>query len=143
MSRELMKTIGVSLTSSLCTALFVVACTAGAEKMSHDDRGSDDGAEDDGEDDDGSGGNDDDGGDGPGDDGDDGDGVSAADLAELAAQLDDLVAFQASALCFIGHMTDEQQWDPGWDWSDIGADDAVSWEQGPNSDASKAYDDCF
>ena len=31
MSRELMKTIGVSLTSSLCTAMFVVACTAAAQ----------------------------------------------------------------------------------------------------------------
>jgi hypothetical protein len=29
-----MKTISVSLTSSMCTALFVVACTAGAEKPS-------------------------------------------------------------------------------------------------------------
>ena len=32
MSQDLLKTITVSLTSSFCTALFVVACTAGAEK---------------------------------------------------------------------------------------------------------------
>ena len=30
MSRELMKTISVCLTSSMCTAMFVVACTAAA-----------------------------------------------------------------------------------------------------------------
>jgi len=34
MSSDLLKTLTVSLTSSFCTALFVVACTAGAEKPS-------------------------------------------------------------------------------------------------------------
>jgi hypothetical protein len=147
MSVDFLKMVGVSLSSSICTAVFVVACTAGAEKMGDDDRGSsDEVAEDDGdggsgEGDDHGGDSDGDGSDGPGDDGDDGDDVTAAELAELAGQIEDLVAFQVSALCFIGHMTDDQQWDPGWDWSDIDA--AVSWEQGPNSDSQKAYDDCF
>jgi len=160
MSRELMKMVGVSVCSSLCTAVFVVACTASADKMDDDERGSgDELAEDDGEDGGGSGSDDDDG-DGPGDGGDDGDDVSAADLAELAAQIDDLVAFQTSALCFMGHMTDEQGWDgenigdtdyPGT-WYDIVWDDSGNWDegegksrwmQGPNSDASVAYDDCF
>jgi hypothetical protein len=40
MSQDLLKTITVSLTSSFCTALFVVACTAGAI---NDDKGGGDG----------------------------------------------------------------------------------------------------
>jgi hypothetical protein len=140
MSRELMKTISVCLTSSMCTAMFVVACTAGAEKMSEGG--------------DGSGGSSDDGGDGPGDDGDDGDGMSAADLAALEARVLALEDFKSSSLCFIGHMTDDQWWkadntDEISTWGDIPWDDsgydhgATRWEQGPNSDAMKAYDDCF
>jgi hypothetical protein len=68
--------------------------------------------------------------------------VSAAELAELAAQIDDLVAFQTSALCFIGHMTDDRRW---WDgeWRDTSSDGADFWTQGPNSDSQKAYDDCL
>jgi hypothetical protein len=154
MSVDFLKMVGVSLSSSICTAVFVVACTAGAEKMGDDDRGSsDEVAEDDG--DGGGGEGDDDGGsDGPGD-GDGDDAVSAAEIAELAGQIEDLVAFQVSALCFIGHMTDDQHWSGGNTsdsyypgiWSDIEwydhDDGERDWGQGPNSDSQKAYDDCF
>jgi hypothetical protein len=112
--------------------VFVVACTASANKSGGGDSGpADVSADDDGGDDDGGGSD----GDGP-DDGDGGgDDVSAADLAELAADI-------ASIKCFIGHMTDDQRWD-GYSgaWED--KSDYHTWYQGPNSDALKAYDDCF
>jgi len=165
MSRELMKMVGVSVCSSLCTAVFVVACTASADKMDDDERGSgDELAEDYGEDGGGSGSDDDDG-DGPGDgdddnsSGDDDDDGGLADLVtqvgEMATQIEELVAFQTSALCFMGHMTDDQSWSgvdfesssyPGT-WTEIEWDGhrsgATAWGQGPNSDAQKAYDHCF
>ena len=148
--------VGVSVSSSLCTALFVVACTASANKTGssdsapgdghaeaeggeHDDGGgTGDGAEDE-QDDPGT------GEDHPGDDTDDGDAITAAELAELAGQIEDLVAFQTSALCFIGHMTDEQNWSYSETaWYDIPEESGAEWWlQGPNSDAQKAYDDCF
>ena len=36
---DTLKTLSISLCSSLCTALFVVACTAGADKFDDDDDG--------------------------------------------------------------------------------------------------------
>jgi len=150
MSPDILKTLTVSLTSSLCTAFFVVACTAGAEKWGAEpppaapDNSGGGGGDGDGSSDDGG----DDGGDDPGDGGNDGDGLSAEDLAAVEADI-------ASIKCFIGHMTDDQSWwseetedddYPGY-WEEIiwnrnysGSD---HWKQGPNSDASKAYDDCF
>ena len=133
MTRELMRTISVSLTSSMCTALFVVACTAGAT----------DG-------DKGGGSGDDDGGDG---------GLAdlISDVAEMSATIAaqqvaivELEAFESSALCFIGHMTDDQHWrasssDEG-SWREIEGIDSTgqeNWRQGPNGDGMKAYDDCF
>ena len=173
MSRELLKMVGVSVSSSLCTAIFVVACTASANKTGGSDSAPGDGhAEAEGSEHDDGGGTGDGAGDEqddpgtgedhPGDDTDDGDAITAAELAELAGQIEDLVAFQTSALCFIGHMTDEQQWvglgtdheDYPGVWSDITWGEAVDsydygnsgygmMTQGPNSDAQKAYDDCF
>ena len=174
MSRELMKMVGVSISSSLCTAVFVVACTASADKMDDDERGSgDELAEDDGDDGGGSGGDDDDG-DGPGDGGDDDDNSSGDDdddddggladlvtqVGEMATQIDDLVAFQTSMLCYLERQRDDQGWDGAnigdtddpdrwYDivWDDAGMGDRGEgfslWTQGPNSDAQKAYDDCF
>ena len=125
MSQDLLKTITVSLTSSFCTALFVVACTAGADsKTAAPSLG-----------DAGSGGVD--------DPGDDGDGVDAATLAALELRVAELEDFQSSSLCFIGHMTDDSSWE-GYTspyWRDI--DSEARWDQGPNSDATKAYEDCF
>jgi len=148
----------------------VVACTAGAEKPS--ETSTDDGEWGSDADDDGGPGSDDGSSDGggvddgdddvPSDDGDEEDAVSAAELAELAGQIEDLVAFQTSALCFIGHMTDDQEWFgaptdhedyPGL-WSEITwGEGGESYDyrnrgygymtQGPNSDAMKAYEDCF
>ena len=40
MSRETLKTVTISLTSSFCTALFLVACTAAANKQTSTDDGS-------------------------------------------------------------------------------------------------------
>jgi hypothetical protein len=121
----------------------VVACTAGAEKMGDDERGSsDEVAEDDG--DGGGGEGDDDGGDDDGiDDGGDDEGFSAADAADIV-----------SIKCFIGHMIDDQsgfeydQDNGGSEWRDIvwdyNSNGTSGWDQGPeNSDAKKAYDDCF
>ena len=135
MSRELMKTISVSLTSSLCTAMFVVACTAAA---TDGDKG---------------GGS---GGDGSGDvSGDDGDDGGLADLIQDVAEMSATIAaqqasivelelFKSSSLCFIGHMTDDQYWSDGTeDFNDLCSDCETSWDQGLNSDAQQAYDDCF
>jgi len=61
----------------------------------------------------------------------------------------------ASIKCFIGHMSDDQYWyaslySDGRDeseWrtmSNDHTDEGVrGWNQGPNSDAMKAYEDCF
>ena len=122
MSSDLLKTLTVSLTSSFCTALFVVACTAGAEKPPETSA----------------------------------EGGDAATLAALGLRVAELEDFQSSSLCFIGHMTDDSYWD-GWRveledprdgaWKDIEWDGSSSgeweWNQGPNSDAIKAYEDCF
>ena len=119
MSRELMKMVGVSLSSSLCTAVFVVACTASADKMDDDERGSgDDLAEDDGEDDGGSGSDDDDG-DGP-DDGDDDNGSAddddggladlISDVAEMAATIG---AQQAAIAALELEMAETLRWENG------------------------------
>tara|TARA_B100000530_G_scaffold30887_1_gene18461 strand:+ start:57 stop:446 length:390 start_codon:yes stop_codon:yes gene_type:complete len=129
MSSDLLKTLTVSLTSSFCTALFVVACTAGAEKppeTSAEDGewGSD--AGDDGGSDVGGGGGD----------------VDAATLAALELRVAELENFQSSALCFIGHMTDVQYispYDGEWTESEV----SKTWKQGPESDSKFAYNDCF
>jgi hypothetical protein len=86
MSSDLLKTITVSLTSSFCTALFVVACTAGADSKT--DHTASDASGSDGVDDPGDGG--DDPGDGGDDPGDGGDGVDAATLADLELRIADL-----------------------------------------------------
>ena len=112
MSRELMKTISVSLTSSLCTAMFVVACTAAAT---------------------------------------DGDADLIQDVAEMSATIAaqqasivELELFKSSTLCFIGHMTDDQYWHDGTeDFNELCSDCETSFDQGLNSDAQQAYDDCF
>ena len=160
MSPDILKTLTVSLTSSLCTALFVVACTAGADKLDEDDDDWDNDGTTESEPPDV----------GFGDDGDD-EGLSSEELAELtatvAAQQEAIVAleeFQASSLCFIGHMLDETQWTgrhpgqsdyPGtwrdiiWSAGDGGEDPSgagsgqATWSQGPNADSMKAYEDCF
>jgi hypothetical protein len=165
MSRELMKMVGVSVCSSLCTAVFVVACTAAADKVDDDERGSgeelaEDGGGSGGDEDDGDGpgdGGDDDDGDGPGDGGDDDDNGSGDDdddgdladlvtqVGEMATQIEELVAFQTSALYFIGHMTDDQSWIADErSWRDLDEHGGTgTWQEGSNSDAQQAYDDCF
>ena len=70
MSSDLLKTLTVSLTSSFCTALFVVACTAGAEKPS--ETSADDGEWGSDADDDG----------GPGDDDGSSDGLTSAEMSD-------------------------------------------------------------
>ena len=153
MSRELMKMVGVSVCSSLCTAVFVVACTAAADKVDDDERGSGEELAEDGG---GSGGDEDDG-DGPGDGGDDDDNGSGDDdddgdladlvtqVGEMATQIEELVAFQTSALYFIGHMTDDQSWIADErSWRDLDEHGGTgTWQEGSNSDAQQAYDDCF
>ena len=88
MSSDILKTLTISLTSSMGTALFVVACAAGAT----------DG-------DKGGGGGDDSGG-----------GIDAATLAalelrvlELESEVAGLQVFKSNSLCFIGHMTDDMK----------------------------------
>ena len=61
----------------------------------------------------------------------------------------------ASLRCFIGHMTDDERWFQGSDssgdtsrWRSIepnssGYYGSTQWNQGPNSDSVKAYNDCF
>ena len=70
MSSDLLKTLTVSLTSSFCTALFVVACTAGAEKPS--ETSADDGEWGSDADDDG----------GPGGDDGSSDGLTSAEMSD-------------------------------------------------------------
>jgi len=81
--------------------------------------------------------------------------VSAADLAELAEALVATEAEVASLKCFIGHMIDDQSWYPEepddsdypgfWDEIDwnTSSHGSSTWGEGPNSDAMKAYEDCF
>ena len=147
MTTDTLKTITISLTSSFCTALFIVACSASADKSGEPPSltsGYDD-------DDDG-------GGYGGGSDvGGGGGDVDAATLAALELRVAELEDFRSSALCFIGHMTDDSRWDgervghdsyPGT-WRDIRWDNygylegEAFWNQGHNSDAMKAYEDCF
>ena len=132
MSSDLLKTLTVSLTSSFCTALFVVACTAGAEKPP--ETSADDGEWGSYADDDG----------GPGGD-DDAAALAALELrvAELELRVAELEDFQSSALCFIGHMTDDQTWSVSSNQFITMGDSSGQWEEGPNSDAMKAYEDCF
>jgi hypothetical protein len=53
----------------------------------------------------------------------------------------------ASIKCFIGHMTDDQFYndydDELQDYGDRYPSGNTPWEQGWNSDSSKAYEDCF
>ena len=74
--------------------------------------------------------------------------ATQAEVSALRAEVDSLH-------CFVGHMTDEQRWyarisDDGTDsseWVDGTADSTNNgdypWNQGPNSDASEAYNECF
>ena len=89
-------------------------------------------------------------------DGNDGNDGTNPPSAALEAEVLRLGNEVASLKCFIGHMTDDQEWKgstttsdnyPGY-WDDIvwgagGNTGEREWDQGPNSDASKAYDDCF
>ena len=89
----------------------------------------------------------------------------ASQVTELASQLSELAAslaasevalasLQASVDCYVGHQTDDKDWDgeTGWEegdglvgqWSDMNNNGAYTyWFQGPNSDAAAAYEDCF
>ena len=76
-------------------------------------------------------------------------------LAATQTEVNALRSEADSLHCFIGHMTDEQRWfarisDDGTDsseWVDGTADSSNNgdypWNQGPNSDASEAYNECF
>lgn len=104
----------------------------------------------------------------PGDDTDDNQngGVTPAELAALAADLATLqsdfvtlqaehASLQASVDCWVGHHIDDQRWydygpehdDYPGEWKTMVEEgisgDALQWEQGPNSDAVQAYNDCF
>ena len=75
-------------------------------------------------------------------DGSDGsDGASPPDAA-LEAEVAALRSEVDALKCFIGHMTDTQAWEPDY-WYDLSDFGTIDWHQGPNSDASKAYEDCF
>ena len=78
-----------------------------------------------------------------------------ADVAALRQRVKALEQTEASLYCFIGAMTDDQRWvsrdlddddTPGF-FSEIELDNIESgsdeWDQGPNSDASVAYANCF
>ena len=130
MSRETLKTVTISLTSSFCTALFLVACTAAANKQTstdNGDRSSSNGSS----------------------VGGGSDSTDAATIAALEARVLALEDFREGTLCFFDHMTDSRVWrydHPSqqnyMEWQTItGRYD--SWAQGTDSDASKAYDDCF
>ena len=78
---------------------------------------------------------------------------SSADLASLEAIVEtqqstitQLEATQSKLLCFIDHMTDEERWDPNdevFEEIEASALNSVTWRQGPNTDSSVAYEDCF
>jgi len=85
-------------------------------------------------------------------DGNDGTNPPSAALEAEVLRLGNEVA---SLKCFIGHMTDDERWFQGSDssgdtsrWRSIepnssGYYGSTQWNQGPNSDSIKAYDDCF
>ena len=60
------------------------------------------------------------------------------DIDDLEDDLDDL---EKSVVCFIEHQTDTYVWD-GQQLTES-SQDAFEYGQGPNSDASNAYEDCF
>tara|TARA_Y100001937_G_C7012208_1_gene281479 strand:+ start:297 stop:716 length:420 start_codon:yes stop_codon:yes gene_type:complete len=68
-----------------------------------------------------------------------------SDVAALESDVVELEQFKSSSLCFIGHMTDDKKWVVTGDeyWGSIFEDYYAGWNQGPNSDAQMAYDDCF
>ncbi len=66
--------------------------------------------------------------------------VSAAELAELETALAATEAEVAALKCFVGHMLDDEYWEYD-QWKPVA--NGYPWNQGPNSDASKAYEDCF
>ena len=128
MSTDILKTLTISFTSSLCTAVFIVAGTALAESVEVDPSVAAEEMTTDGEEGEGNGGEDD----------------PVDELASMKAEM-------ASLRCFVGHMTDNQNWVeratsstayPGY-WTDIDRDSKSGWDQGPNSDAKQAYDACF
>jgi|TARA_R100000458_G_scaffold58772_1_gene67542 hypothetical protein len=150
--QDTLKTLSISLCSSICTALFVVACTAAADKSDtssdgypeyEDEEGGSTGG--------GSGGGVDGGGD---DDADDMDSITEAlaQIAELGttvaaqqAAIVELEQFKSNSLCFIGHMTDDMYLSDD-EWREISnMYEATTWEQGSGSgsDAMRAYEDCF
>ena len=68
----------------------------------------------------------------------------SATIAAQQASIVELELFKSSSLCFIDHMTDDLRWSESNErWYDHGSDDSSHWDQGPNSDAQQAYDDCF
>jgi len=91
------------------------------------------------------------------DDGDPDDGEGAAEAAAAIAELEiELADLKSSVLCYIGHQTDDKGWDADYytlsgTWYEIEAAHKVysgqtgesGWNQGPNSDSSQAYEDCF
>jgi hypothetical protein len=143
------KSIALVAISFNVGVVYATACSDAGKASAGDS--SDDGSADDDDSDDGE--------DPPGDDDDGG-------LAELASQVTDLAtslasteaalaSLQASVDCYIGHQMDDVLWIaedtddddyPGY-WSAISWDDVYDgderWTQGPNSDAMKAYEDCF
>ena len=145
MTSNTLKTMGTSIGSSLFTLFLVLACTAGADKADDDDFLRDSSA----------------GGDSQSvanDTAEAPDDAPSEDTLEsqiaalsttVEAQQVAIAALeegQASLLCFIGHMTDEQRWDPSDEaFEDIepAALNSVTWRQGPNTDSSQAYEDCF
>ena len=82
-------------------------------------------------------------------DGNDGNDGTNPPSAALEAEVLRLGNEVASLKCFIGHMTDDEEWrdvdsTSTEDWQMIEMRDGeVAWGQGPNSDSIKAYDDCF
>jgi len=76
-----------------------------------------------------------------------------SDVAALESDVVELEQFKSSSLCFIGHMTDDSRWyanprDYYSEWREIiwgttTQDGEHEWGQGPNSDAMKAYENCF
>ena len=94
--------------------------------------------------------------------GGDGDAVDPAAFAEVVTQVAAMELAIADAqleltryACFRDHMLDDQEWaardlddpdSPGF-WRDIewdaGGTGAGRWDQGPNSDAMRAFEDCW
>jgi hypothetical protein len=67
----------------------------------------------------------------------------SATIAAQQASIVELELFKSSSLCFIGHMTDDQNWYEEYEeWQDLGWNGTM-WTQGTNSDSQKTYNDCF